>query len=178
MTPTYTLAADPQGRAAVLIRTLPEFGHVLHGRIAWLFSQLPLHLRGQAAAAFIAVPTCQGPMRDFFVWALESLAAPLGFVEPLDFVVFVDVAMYARWPTDTHRERLVYHELCHVVQKTNSYGAPVFDNLGRPRLKLRGHDTEVFDAEVARYGEAVCGLERHVAALKASRKRRGRRRRA
>lgn len=174
---SYRPAPEPFTIAGRLVARLEEFTHVRDAWIAWVFSPVELRVRGQRAAAFIAMPTVSGPMRDYFEWTLQAVALPQ-CPDGLDFVVFVDEGLYESYPTDDHRERLVYHELCHVEQKVNQWGTPLFDESGRARLKLRGHDTEVFDAEVARYGEAICGLTSHVAALKASRKKRGRRRHA
>lgn len=48
---------------------------------------------------------------------------------------------------------LVEHELYHIAQATDDYGAPKFNNeTGMPVLKLRGHDVEEFVGVVRRYG--------------------------
>lgn len=48
---------------------------------------------------------------------------------------------------------LVEHELYHIAQATDDYGAPKFNKeTGIPVLKLRGHDVEEFVGVVRRYG--------------------------
>ena len=52
---------------------------------------------------------------------------------------------------------LVEHELYHIRQKSDAFGAPKFNQEGMPVLELRGHDVEEFVGVVRRYGasEAV-----------------------
>ncbi|MGE8098106.1 putative metallopeptidase [Pseudomonas fluorescens] len=47
---------------------------------------------------------------------------------------------------------LIEHELYHIAQDTDRYGAPAFTKEGAPKLKLRGHDVEEFVGVVRRYG--------------------------
>jgi hypothetical protein len=47
---------------------------------------------------------------------------------------------------------LIEHELYHIAQATDKYGAPAFTQEGAPKLKLRGHDVEEFVGVVRRYG--------------------------
>ncbi|HHL0435952.1 TPA: putative metallopeptidase [Klebsiella pneumoniae] len=48
---------------------------------------------------------------------------------------------------------LVEHELYHIAQATDDYGAPKFNKeTGQPVLTLRGHDVEEFVGVVRRYG--------------------------
>ncbi|MBZ7829907.1 putative metallopeptidase [Raoultella planticola] len=48
---------------------------------------------------------------------------------------------------------LVEHELYHIAQATDDYGAPKFNKeTGMPVLNLRGHDVEEFVGVVRRYG--------------------------
>lgn len=58
---------------------------------------------------------------------------------------------------------LVEHELYHVGQATDAYGAPAFDKLGLPKLRIVGHDVEEFVGVVARYGPSA-DVQRMVAA--------------
>ncbi len=46
---------------------------------------------------------------------------------------------------------LVEHELYHIAQKLDAYGAPKFTKDGLPSLTLRGHDVEEFGV-IRRYG--------------------------
>ncbi|KNA28257.1 hypothetical protein ACO03_04540 [Pantoea ananatis] len=47
---------------------------------------------------------------------------------------------------------LVEHELYHIAQKTDEFGAPEFTRDGQPKLCMRGHDVEEFMGVVRRYG--------------------------
>ncbi|EMD8765271.1 hypothetical protein VWU06_004717 [Salmonella enterica] len=47
---------------------------------------------------------------------------------------------------------LIEHELYHICQATDEFGAPKFTQEGMPKLKLRGHDVEEFVGVVRRYG--------------------------
>lgn len=47
---------------------------------------------------------------------------------------------------------LVEHELYHIAQKTDEFGAPEFTRDGQPKLCMRGHDVEEFTGVVRRYG--------------------------
>ncbi|MCI9875925.1 putative metallopeptidase [Pseudomonas atacamensis] len=47
---------------------------------------------------------------------------------------------------------LVEHELYHIAQATDQYGAPKFTQEGLPKLEMRGHDVEEFVGVVRRYG--------------------------
>lgn len=65
--------------------------------------------------------------------------------------------------TDAEFCALVEHELYHVGQSKDPYGAPAFDKLGRPKLRIVGHDVEEFVGVVARYGPSA-DVQRLVAA--------------
>jgi len=47
---------------------------------------------------------------------------------------------------------LVEHELYHIAQATDAFGAPKFTQGGLPKLVMRGHDVEEFVGVVRRYG--------------------------
>ena len=65
--------------------------------------------------------------------------------------------------TDTEFCALVEHELYHIGQARDSFGAPAFDKEGRPKLRIVGHDVEEFVGVVARYGPSA-DVQRLVAA--------------
>ena len=50
---------------------------------------------------------------------------------------------------------LVEHELYHIAQKVDEFGAPEFTRDGQPKLCMRGHDVEEFTGVVRRYGASV-----------------------
>ena len=47
---------------------------------------------------------------------------------------------------------LVEHELYHIAQAKDKYGAPKFTQEGLPKLEMHGHDVEEFVSVVRRYG--------------------------
>lgn len=61
-------------------------------------------------------------------------------------------ADYCATCSDAEFCALVEHELYHVGQRTDEFGAPAFDREGRPKLRIVGHDVEEFVGVVARYG--------------------------
>lgn len=61
-------------------------------------------------------------------------------------------ADYCATCSDAEFCALVEHELYHVGQARDPFGAPAFDKEGRPRLRIVGHDVEEFVGVVARYG--------------------------
>lgn len=54
--------------------------------------------------------------------------------------------------TDAEFCALVEHELYHIAQAADEYGAPKFTQDGLPKLYLRSHDVEEFFGVVRRYG--------------------------
>jgi hypothetical protein len=121
-------------------------------------SQPTVTLRGSACNAIVCVPSVQGPLNRFFVWLIARECAPLLEWEEPDFLIVIDGAI---WPSldGVRQERLIFHELCHVVARENEYGVPKLDSEGRPMLRLVPHDIEAFEDEVTTYGVEVCGLE-------------------
>ncbi|OOW06695.1 hypothetical protein KH389_06300 [Pseudomonas qingdaonensis] len=61
-------------------------------------------------------------------------------------------ADYCAQCTDAEFCALVEHELYHIAQATDQYGAPKFTQEGLPKLQMRGHDVEEFVGVVRRYG--------------------------
>lgn len=61
-------------------------------------------------------------------------------------------ADYCAQCSDTEFCALIEHELYHVGQEQDEFGAPKFTKDGVPKLTLRGHDVEEFVGVVERYG--------------------------
>lgn len=58
---------------------------------------------------------------------------------------------------------LVEHELCHCAQAVDKEGERMFDEEGKPRYALKGHDVEEFVHVVQRYGvENGAGMTRQL----------------
>jgi hypothetical protein len=61
-------------------------------------------------------------------------------------------AMYANECSDVEWCALIEHELYHIAQKSDEFGAPAFTKDGLPKLGIRSHDVEEFVGIVRRYG--------------------------
>lgn len=61
-------------------------------------------------------------------------------------------ADYCSQCSDAEFCALVEHELYHIAQAQDAFGAPKFTQEGLPKLELRGHDVEEFIGVVRRYG--------------------------
>ncbi|WP_288501885.1 putative metallopeptidase [uncultured Pseudomonas sp.] len=73
------------------------------------------------------------------------------FGEEPQFLITL-AADYCTQCTDAEFCALVEHELYHIAQATDQYGAPKFTQDGLPKLEMRGHDVEEFVGVVRRYG--------------------------
>jgi len=73
------------------------------------------------------------------------------FGEEPQFLITL-AADYCAQCTDAEFCALVEHELYHITQATDQYGAPKFTQDGLPKLEMRGHDVEDFIGVVRRYG--------------------------
>lgn len=78
-----------------------------------------------------------------------------------DYLITID-ATYAKQANDIDFCALIEHELYHIAQKLDQYGAPSFNRqTGMPNLEIRGHDVEEFTGVVRRYG-ASKGVQKMV----------------
>lgn len=73
------------------------------------------------------------------------------FGEEPQFLITL-AADYCAQCTDDEFCALVEHELYHIAQATDQYGAPKFTQDGIPKLEMLGHDVEEFIGVVRRYG--------------------------
>jgi hypothetical protein len=88
----------------------------------------------------------QGAFKDLF---MQLLAGMLGDLP--EFVIVLDAGWWQQ-ASDMQREALIWHELAHVRQALDKYGAPRFDKDGLPVWALVEHDITAFNSEVERYG--------------------------
>lgn len=141
---------------------MPEHRHLVENEIDidWLMRVEPKIKHGRLVLGSVHEPTCQGEFRDMFEWLLARLLGRLP-----RFLVVLDAGYWAQ-ATDLQREILVFHELSHIRQKLDRYGAPRFDKDGRPVYGLQGHDVEEFTQVVARYGAWNDDLRAFVAAAR------------
>jgi hypothetical protein len=154
---SFQPAPDVLAIAANLIRTVPDLRYLSRLRLGCISSQRALIERGQNVPALILQPaqvTGKSIERQVLEWSIAMLLLPQLEGQLPDFIIWTDAALWSSaGPLD--RERIVFHELSHLVQKRDSYDVPQFARDGRPELRLRSHDAEVFYAEILRYGPAV-----------------------
>ncbi|MGL5936897.1 MAG: putative metallopeptidase [Cetobacterium sp.] len=156
---SFALHADAQGVMNRLRAFLPELSHTKDARIVCIASQIEPRLHGHPCRAFICDPKVQGPLRHWFGWALAEFCHPVLEGESPDYLVVFDAALWASMSSQ-QREILMYHELLHLHAKEDlDSGAPKLDDEGRPLLTIAPHDTELFHAELRRYGPAALELD-------------------
>jgi hypothetical protein len=76
----------------------------------------------------------------------------LGWFGDVPAYIITLAADYCAQCSDADFCALVEHELYHIAQATDQYGAPKFTQAGLPKLEMRGHDVEEFIGVVRRYG--------------------------
>lgn len=159
---SVTIAAEPKAIAARLIAHLEEFSHLKEADplVLYVFSERAIPFRGALAAAVILEPRWQGPLglvAEFLVAQLlrQQEAAAL---DP-DYVVIVEASNWRSLDAE-RRERLIFHELSHLVAREDEFRCVRrHKDTGKPLLKLVPHDYEVFDQEIRRYGIETVGVE-------------------
>lgn len=160
---SFTLAAEAQ-KLVTRVQMYPELQHTREARIVCVFSQQTVMLRGDPCRAFIGEPKVQGPLRPLFQWFVAMMARPLFKGEDPEFIVVIDAALWDS-SSKAQRERLMFHELKHLVVKETADGEPRLHEDGRFQLRVTRHDHEVFEDEIKRYPDEVDGLERLTEAI-------------
>lgn len=149
-TAPYSLpdAATHPAIYAERVMRMPEHQHLVDNDIEvdYVMRKHEKVKSGRLVLGSVHEPTCQGEMAPLFEWMLEGLLGKLP-----RFLIILD-AEYWEQSDDQAREILIFHELCHIRQKVDRYGAPRFDKDGLPVYGLHGHDVEEFTSVVARYG--------------------------
>lgn len=157
---SVSLAPEPQ---AVLDRVIQEFEEHQHvreaaPRIVVLFSERPLFVHGGPAAAFICAPRWQGPTANVVAFLVAQLCQPVLDWEDPDYLVVVDAAIWKALDAE-RQERLMSHEAAHLVAQEDEWGVERRSKeTGKPLLKLRPHDFEIFASEICRYGVETCDV--------------------
>lgn len=71
-----------------------------------------------------------------------------------DFLITLD-ASYCLTCSDAEFCALLEHELFHIGQELDEFGAPMFTREGLPKLAMKAHDIEEFVGVVQRYGPSA-----------------------
>jgi len=141
----------------------PDHAHLIDADLAFLwaptaFEKAGRTVQGQAEQVMFRAGGWQKARQEQQM--MEWFGRVPGFLITL-------AADYCAGCTEAEFCALVEHELYHVGQSKDPYGAPAFDKLGRPKLRIVAHDVEEFVGVVARYGPSS-GVRRLVAAAGAT----------
>lgn len=160
----YTLpdtANHPADIAARLMR-LPEHLALSENEVefGWLMRTTPKEKGGKITLGSVhdTGTMAQGAFKDLFAMMLERL---LGTVPA--YVIVIDATWWAE-AMAIQREALLFHELSHVKQSLDSYGALKFDKDGNAVFRIVDHDITAFNSEVARYGQWTPAIAEFIAA--------------
>lgn len=152
MLEAFSVPAEGAYHPAVIAERLmtdPEHAHLRENeiRIAYLFRHESKTKGGKCVLGSVHEPTCQGELRNLFEWLLERL---FGYMP--DYLMILDKGFWDSVVPIT-REALIWHELSHIKQKLDEYGAPRFNRqTGEAIYHIVMHDIEEFNSTVARYG--------------------------
>jgi hypothetical protein len=126
----------------------PEHRHLLAADLAVLWASEGFTSKGRAVIG-------QAEMVMFRAggWqkARQELQMREWFGRVPKFLITLD-ATYCAHCGDAEFCALVEHELYHVAQERDEFGAPKFTQEGLPKIGIRGHDVEEFVGVVRRYG--------------------------
>lgn len=162
----FEVPADDAMHPAIIAERLmndPEHAHLRENeiRLDYLFRGEPKIKGGRMVLGSVHEPSCQGEMRPLFEWMLERLLGRLP-----DYLIILDRGFWTSVTPQT-RDALLFHELCHIKQKVDEYGAPKFNKqTGLPMYGLVGHDIEEFRAVVAKFGAWSPDIEDFLAAAR------------
>lgn len=148
----FALPAGPRHPADIAVRlmTYPEHRHLADNDITFGYlMRLSEKVKGgkrELASVNETKTMFQGGYKDL---CIQLLAGMLGHLP--DFLIVIDAEFWAAC-SDVEADALLFHELAHVQQKLDKFGAPRFDLNGMPVYGLVAHDVTAFKSEVARYG--------------------------
>lgn len=126
----------------------PEHGHLIDSSIGVLWASSSFNKKGRSVLG-----QAEQLMFRAGGWqkARQQQQMREWFGEEPQFLITL-AADYCAQCTDAEFCALVEHELYHIAQATDQYGAPKFTRDGLPKLEMRGHDVEEFTGVVRRYG--------------------------
>lgn len=126
----------------------PDHLHLLEADIAFLWAATAFTKQGRTVLG-----QAEEVMMRAGGWQKARMEQQMHewFGEVPDYIITL-AADYCAECGDAEFCALVEHELYHIAQKVDEFGAPEFTRDGRPKLTLRGHDVEEFVGVVRRYG--------------------------
>ncbi len=127
----------------------PDHLHLLEADIVFMWASNAFAKKGRTVLG-----QCEEVMMRAGGWQKARMEQQMyeWFGRIPDFIITL-AADYCSQCSDLEFCALVEHELYHIAQETDEFGAPKFyRDSGLPKLKLRGHDVEEFVGVVRRYG--------------------------
>jgi len=127
----------------------PDHAHLLEADLCFLWASNVFEKKGRAVLG-----QAEEVMMRAGGWQKARMEQQMyeWFGRIPDFIITL-AADYCAQCSDLEFCALVEHELYHIAQETDEFGAPKFyRESGLPKLKLRGHDVEEFIGVVRRYG--------------------------
>ncbi|VUS67390.1 hypothetical protein SB6424_00661 [Klebsiella pasteurii] len=127
----------------------PDHIHLLDADIAFMWASGAFENKGR-----YVLGQCEQVMMRAGGWQKARMEQQMHewFGRIPKFIITL-AADYCEQCNDLEFCALVEHELYHIAQATDDYGAPKYNKeTGMPVLKLRGHDVEEFVGVVRRYG--------------------------
>lgn len=126
----------------------PDHSHLIDADIKFLWASSSFQKKGR-----IVLGQCEEVMFRAGGWqkarAEQQMVEWFGHVPK--FIITLS-AEYCSACSDVEFCALVEHELYHIAQQLDEFGAPKFTQDGLPKLGIRGHDVEEFFGVVRRYG--------------------------
>lgn len=164
--PPFSLPPDDVEAIAARVLAMPEHEHLVDHDvpIGWLMRSDPKHKGNKVELGSVhdVKAMFQGGFKDL---GLQLLQGMLGHLP--DFLVVLNSEFWKQ-ATEAEKTALVFHELAHVQQAIDRFGAPRFDRDGLPVFKVVEHDVTAFNSEVARFGAWTPDLRAFVAAAQRS----------
>ncbi|WP_312990940.1 putative metallopeptidase [Atlantibacter hermannii] len=127
----------------------PDHFHLLEADVEFMWASSAFSKKGRTVLG-----QCEEVMMRAGGWQKARMEQQMyeWFGRIPDFIITL-AADYCTQCSDLEFCALVEHELYHIAQETDEFGAPKFyRDSGLPKLKLRGHDVEEFVGVVRRYG--------------------------
>lgn len=127
----------------------PDHNHLLDADVAFMWASGAFEKKGR-----YVLGQCEQVMLRAGGWQKARMEQQMHewFGRIPKFIITL-AADYCEQCSDLEFCALVEHELYHISQATDDYGAPKFNKeTGMPVLTLRGHDVEEFVGVVRRYG--------------------------
>lgn len=130
----------------------PDHFHLLTADIGFMWASSAFYKKGRTVLG-----QCEEVMMRTSGWQKARMEQQMHeWFGRIPKYIITLAADYCSQCNDLEFCALVEHELYHIAQATDDFGAPKFNKeTGQPVLTLRGHDVEEFVGVVRRYGASA-----------------------